>query len=191
MTLAVPIRTNSPETLRRAIAITGIPGSGKSTLAVGLAKERGWTIMSTGDIARAVDPDSLGQGGMADEAAFQAAFHDALGVLDWSRTVVLDGIPRSPGQVPLLPSLTTVLMLTVRPDIARDRLLRRGRPDDQADLIARRVQEQSALLDVEHADGWAYRLAGWHGVINTSQKRPTDILHDVLAYLDGRKREAF
>lgn len=180
-----------PEQARRVIAITGIPGAGKSTLAAGIASRKGWQVLSTGDIARRVDPASLAVGGMADEIAFQGAFRAAMDEVDWSNPVILDGIPRSKGQIILLPYFTRILALNCRPDVAKDRLLRRGRPDDTEELIDRRIKEQTALLDVEHADGWLYQMAGWGAVVNTTYKSVDMILGDVLAYLDGEKKQAF
>jgi adenylate kinase family enzyme len=177
---------------RRAIAITGIPGSGKTTLARGLAEARGWIVLGTGDIARRIDPESLVAGGMANEARFQVAFRAAMDAVDdWSKPLILDGIPRCQEQLVLLPYSTQIIGLTCRADIARDRLLRRGRPDDTPEIVARRVEEQSFLLDVRHADGWLYHVAGWGSVVNTSDKRPGVILRDVLAFLDGTKKQCF
>lgn len=176
----------------RYVAIAGIPGSGKTTLARGLAEARGWVVLSTGDIARAVDPDGLAAGGLADESAFRRGWDAALAsVKDTGTTVVFDGIPRSRGQLDLLPEGTKLLGLNVRPDIARQRLLLRGRPDDTDDIIGRRIEEQSALLEVRHADGWFYTVAGWGAVVDTSRKLPPAILAGVLGYLDGTRHEAF
>lgn len=188
----VDIRPAPADAARRVIAITGIPGSGKTTLAGGLAAHYGYRVIGTGDISRMVDPASLSGGGMADESLFQAAFRVAMDHIDdWSKPVIIDGLPRRREQITLLPYFTTMFGLTCRPDIARDRLLRRARPDDTEEIVARRVEEQSALLDIEHADGWMYQTVGWGRVINTSVKPIDAILHDVIEYLDGRKRQAF
>lgn len=180
-----------PTPTLRVVAVAGIPGAGKTTLARALAEHYGWGYIGTGDTARAVDPKSLAQGGMADESLFREAFKMRLAKWTGPEMVVLDGIPRSRGQIELLPYFTTLLALTCRPDIARERLLRRGREDDTPDLVDRRITEQSDLLDVQHADGWLYTLAGWGRVINTSQKRPEEIAADVIAFLDGKKKQAF
>lgn len=177
-----------------AVAIAGIPGAGKSTLAAALHEALGWPVLSTGDIARRIDPESIANGGVADPAAFADAFRTA-----WSEAefhgdypVVLDGIPRYREQVDLLPDKTVLVALTCRPDIAIDRQLRRGRPgDEDRALVEFRTRAQGDLLAVEQADGWLYTLAGWGAVVNTSQKSGQQIAQDVIDYLSGTKREAF
>lgn len=179
-----------PVRQRRVIAITGIPGAGKTTLTEALSEALGIRALSTGGIARMVDPQSRADGAMADEESFRAAFVAALREHS-DADVILDGIPRSRGQLDLLPEGAKIIALTCRADIARDRLLRRGREDDQPEVIERRVREQGVLLDVDHADGWLYSVAGWGAVVNTSIKSPGQIAHDVIEYLQGRKKQAF
>lgn len=174
------------------IAVAGIPGAGKTTLARGLCRAYEYTgLISTGDIARRVDPAGLAAGGLADEDSFRAGWDERMKAVAMGWRYVLDGIPRSRGQMDLLPDDTTLIVLTCRPDIARDRLLRRGREDDEPDIVSRRITEQSALLEVEHADGWLYTAAGWKRTINTSRKSPEDILIGVIDYLNGVRTEMF
>ncbi len=176
------------------VAITGLPGAGKTTLALGLSELTGWPIMSTGDIARRVDPAGLSRGELADEELFRAAFLGAIGA--FTPPVILDGLPRSRGQVELLPPDTIVLSLWCRHDIAVGRLLRRGRSDDTEALAKKRVEEQSVLLEFEHSDrygpvrGWARDLAGWQGSLNTSVNKPGWILERVFDYVMGKRRDA-
>lgn len=176
---------------QRVIAITGIPGAGKTTLANGLVKARGWKVLSTGDIARRIDPAGVSAGVMAVEGAFRAAFAETFATLGQHPVVVLDGIPRSEEQLALLPEGTVIIGLNCRPDIAKDRLLRRERSDDTAEIIDRRIAEQTDLLGINRQDGWLFGAAGWGGVVATSIKSPGQILIDVIGYLEGRKREAF
>lgn len=176
---------------RRVIAITGIPGAGKTTLAKTVGAVLGYPVISTGDISRRVDPDGLAAGAMADEALLRRAFQQTLEDADWSTPNIVDGLPRSREQVALLPYFTRIVNLTCRPDIARDRLLRRGREDDTPDIVARRIEEQSELLDIKHADGWLYALAGWGWSVNTSYKSPEQVAEGVLAALTGKKMQAF
>jgi len=176
------------------LAITGVPGTGKTTLALALSTQLGWPVVSTGNIARVTDPGGLARGGMANEADFVVAFarHYALVRSLADTPVILDGIPRTVGQLGYLPADTTrVILLTARPDVAVDRLLRRGREDDTPELIERRMREQGALLQIDQADGWAFTIAGFHTAVNTSRKTPDMVAEGVIQYLLGNRTEAF
>jgi adenylate kinase family enzyme len=173
------------------IAIAGIPGSGKTTLAMALQDAFGWALMSTGDIARRADPASILDGGLANERVFREEFRDTLADTRGSGLVVIDGIPRNREQADILPPSTMVVALTVRPDIAVERLTRRGRSDDTPDLIAKRVKEQAALLEVNDSHGWLYQLATWERCVNTTYKRAPDVAAGVIAYLRNEKRQMF
>jgi adenylate kinase len=163
------------------VCVTGIPGSGKTTLAAALAARFDVPLVSTGDIAREVDPESVARGEMADRVKIHYALQHRLVGLP---SFILDGAPREIGELPVIPPNSKVILLTTRRDIARDRLLRRGRADDLPDIIDRRIDEQAKLLN-----GWAYELAGWHQTVNTSLKPASQIAQDVTAYLLGDKRE--
>lgn len=173
----------------RHVAITGAPGTGKTTLARGLGALLGWDVVGTGDIARAADPESLATGGMAEESAFREAFHRVMAAAV-GRRLILDGIPRSRSQLELLPPDTKIVLLTCRSDVARARLLRRGRPDDDFEIINRRLREQTDLLEVEVPNGWVWGVVG-KGVVNTTQKQPEAILRDMYGYLIGTRREPY
>ena len=176
-----------------AVAIAGIPGSGKSTLAAGLSDRLGWPVLSTGDIARKIDPASIAAGGVADPPAFARAFLAAYReAKPGAGTLILDGIPRYREQIDLLPERTVLIGLTCRPDIAIERQIRRARPgDDDVETVRFRTNTQAGLLEVDIADGWLYRLAGWGAVVNTSRDLPDVITAQVVAYLTGQKKQAF
>lgn len=157
-----------------SLAIAGIPGAGKTTLALHLMDELGWPILSSGDIARAVDPGGVAAGGLADEASFRSAWFKQLGLLQ-AGPVIFDGIPRSREQVELLPNGTQIIMLVCPFAVAVSRLTRRGRADDTTDVIVRRLEEQVALLEAAQADGWLYRLIGMQAVFRTDRKTPQEL----------------
>ena len=175
---------------KRAIFITGIPGSGKSTLAGILARELGRTLITMHELVLRVDPESIGRGDMADARAMRKAFIQAMDEYT-DEPIVVDGWPRTPDQADLLPADAQVFLLACRPDIATDRLTRRGRGDDTPELVRKRVDEQSRLLEVDERGGWAMKLAGWEGAVNTSLKHPICVAGGVLAYLRGIKGQAF
>ena len=176
------------------LAIAGIPGAGKTELATRLHAEFGWPVISTGDIARTVDPVSLAAGKLADEDKFRTAFLKAYYDLRYLQgamgRVILDGIPRSRAQLDLIPE-ATIIALTCRIDIAIDRQISRGREGDYREIIEARTMEQADLLEVNRADGWLYIVAGWGRVINTQYKSPDTVAEQVAAYLRAEKREAF
>lgn len=176
------------------IMIAGIPGSGKTELAGRLHDAFGGTLISTGDIARRVDPDGVSQGKLADEAAFRAAFDVRLlqAIHEDPAPIILDGFPRNRTQMGYVEGFKTKLIaLTCRPDVAVDRQMLRGRAGDTVHNIEVRTAEQMVLLEQNVADGWLYRAAGWVACINTTQKTPDQIAAGVIAYLRGEKREAF
>jgi len=174
----------------RPIYITGIPGSGKTSLAQAIAPRLGYALLTMHDLVERIDPDSLSRGDMADENKMRAAYVQAIADYPDGR-VVVDGWPRTPGQAALLPDNAQVFLLNCRTDIAVDRLLRRGRADDRADVVIRRVTEQADLLGVSYAEGWAIQLSGWDQAINTSLKTAEQVAAGVMAYLRGKKRQAF
>ncbi len=175
---------------KRVFAICGIPGAGKTTLADLLSERLGWPVLSTGSIARRVDPVSLASGDLADEAVFRRAFTATLAME--AGQVIIDGLPRSREQLAYLPDgETQLLLLTCRPDIARDRLRRRGRPDDTDELIDKRITEQTRLLGLDDTPAWSYNAAGWGAAVNTTYKTPEEVLRGVVAFINGTQHEAF
>jgi hypothetical protein len=117
-------------------------------------------------------------------AAFVAA------MAEWSdREFILDGWPRNQPQSLLLPDDTKTILLTCRPDIARDRLYRRGREDDQ--FAEKRIREQGDLLQIDIAGGWVFKFVGWEGAINTTYRTRQDVARSVYRYLIGEKGQAF
>lgn len=176
-----------------AILVTGIPGSGKTTLAENLSAEFRWPILSTGDIARSVDPTGTSGGNLAHEPIFKSAFmarvRDYEGI---GQTFIIDGFPRSEVQLGYLPdSIAYPILLTCRADIAADRLMRRARSDDTPEIIAKRITEQYTLLDLDHEDGWLRRVIPWGRAVNTSMKNADAIADGWIAFFKGEKRQAF
>lgn len=168
------------------VCVMGIPGVGKTTLASALAAHFSLPVITAGDIGRAVDPAAIARGDMADERLLrEGVLAELSGHPEW----VLDGFPRTLAQALLLPPETVVIHLTCRPDIARERLLRRGRADDST--IDKRLAEQSALMEIDKKDGWAYLLAGYGRNVNTSMKSAPTIAAAVVAHLSGQKAECY
>jgi adenylate kinase len=153
------------------LIILGAPGAGKGTQAQRIAEERSIPAISTGDIFRkniAEETDLglkvksiLSSGGYVPDEVTNAIVRDRLAESDASEGFLLDGFPRTPGQVEALDemlsdqgtSLDAVLELTVDTDEVVERLLRRaheqGREDDTEDVVRERMNiyvEETAPL---------------------------------------------
>lgn len=157
------------------LIIMGAPGSGKGTQAARLAVRLGVPAVSTGDIFRAqVAAGSplglearrfLDAGEYVPDAVTNAMVRERLGQPDCADGFVLDGYPRTLGQIGALDemldeardSLDAALWLSVDPDELVRRLLARaeaeGRTDDTAEVVRRRQDlflEQTAPLMGEY-----------------------------------------
>jgi adenylate kinase len=151
------------------VLIVGPQGSGKGTQASRLAENLGIPHISTGDIFRANVGAGTELGVLAkkymddgelvpDEvtvAMVAARFDEA----DAAKGFLLDGFPRTVGQADKLGEILAersedidkVLLLEVPDEVLLERMLARGRADDTAEAIGRRLelyhQETKPLLD--------------------------------------------
>ena len=166
------------------VAVYGPPGVGKTTLAMPLADRLGATYVSSGDIARRVDPNSVALGTMADVDKLRDGFRHALDAAPGP--VVIDGLPRYPFDVDLLPEGTIPILLICWPAVAERRQLERGRPGDTPMLTKIRTREQYAIMELDREDGWAYELAGPGRVIETGPLGP-DVVFDLVVDILIRK----
>lgn len=153
------------------MVILGPPGAGKGTQATFVARHHGIPAISTGDIFRAniAQETELGQqvkailaaGGYVPDELTNAVVRDRLAQPDAAEGFLLDGYPRTMGQVEALDEMLTdqgqkldlVLELTVDTDELVRRLLSRaqqqGRIDDTEDVIRNRMMmyaEETAPL---------------------------------------------
>jgi len=127
------------------VSLFGKPGSGKSTLGKAIASSMGWRYLSTGDIARQMaqdDPVSdseLAMGQMAPEAGMRSRVAASVAGDD---VVVLDGMPRTPEQVPFVIGLADRVIfieIEITNEEAHLRLQARGRSDDIAQTVNNRL----------------------------------------------------
>ncbi len=161
------------------LIIMGPPGAGKGTQAARIAERYGVPAISTGDIFRAniKNRTVLGQqveqilsaGGYVPDEVTNEIVQDRLGWPDAAGGFLLDGYPRTTGQVAFLDealegqALDAVLELTVDEDAVVGRLLKRaaveGRADDTEDV----VRERQAIYRAETAP--LTSLYAEHGVL--------------------------
>ncbi|KRE42205.1 adenylate kinase [Knoellia sp. Soil729] len=156
------------------LIILGPPGAGKGTQAARIAEHFAIPAISTGDIFRAniKAGTELGKqvqeitasGGYVSDDITNAIVEDRLAQSDCEGGFLLDGYPRTTGQVVALDEMLAktdvgvdkVLALTVDEDAVVDRLLKRaeieGRVDDTEEVIRERQaiyrRETAPLTDV-------------------------------------------
>ena len=159
------------------LIILGPPGAGKGTQAARIAEHFGIPAISTGDIFRAniKDGTELGKqvqeitasGGYVSDDITNAIVEDRLAQSDCEGGFLLDGYPRTTGQVSALDAMLAktdlgvdkVLALTVDEDAVVARLLKRaeieGRVDDTEDVIRERqaiYRRETAPLTAVYAE---------------------------------------
>ena len=153
------------------LIILGPPGAGKGTQAAKIAERFAIPAISTGDIFRAHIKNEtplgkqvkevLASGGYVTDEITNAIVRDRLADADAAQGFLLDGYPRTTGQVEALDSmlaesghaLDAVVELTVDTEEVVQRLLARaveqGREDDSEDVIRERMRiyaEETAPL---------------------------------------------
>ena len=178
------------------LIIFGPPGAGKGTQASRIADHFGIPAISTGDIFRAniKNETPLGlqvkeitaSGGYVPDDITNAIVEDRLNEADCEPGFLLDGYPRTTGQVTALDAMLAkhdravekVLMLTVDEDEVVQRLLKRaeveGRADDTEDVIRERqaiyARETEPLAAVFRERGLLVEVDGVGEVDEVSER---------------------
>ena len=151
------------------LLIMGPPGVGKGTQAAGIAAHYEVPAISTGDIFRAnvKGKTELGQqveqimasGGYVPDEITNAIVANRLTEADAANGWLLDGYPRTSGQVGALDqalaaqgvTIDAVISLVADTDLLVDRLLKRaeleGRADDNAETIRHRMEVYTEATD--------------------------------------------
>ena len=149
----------------KVLVISGRQGSGKGTQCALMVERLGFEHVSTGELLRsaAASESPLGRRAAAIMQAGELMPDDVMCELVGERlsgmpagsTVVLDGFPRTPAQAEALEAmipdraLIGAVVLSVPVTEVSGRMQERGRPDDTAEGIARRLElyeEQTAPL---------------------------------------------
>ncbi|MBD2091152.1 adenylate kinase [Microcoleus sp. FACHB-1515] len=175
----------------------GPPGAGKGTQAYSLAGNCGIPHISTGDILRSAvaQQTELGQkaqaymdrGELVPDQLILDLVRDRLSQPDAAPGWILDGFPRTAPQADFLDRLLQemnqtcdcVVNLDVPDEVIVERLLHRGRKDDQEDVIRTRLEvyrkQTAPLIDFYEQRDQLETVNG-----NQSLEAVTDDLHDLV-----------
>ncbi|WP_018682812.1 adenylate kinase [Actinokineospora enzanensis] len=151
------------------VVLVGPPGAGKGTQATALSRELGVPHISTGDLFRAhiANSTELGQdvkryldeGKLVPDEVTNEMVRTRLEEADARGGFLLDGFPRNVGQAEVLGKLLStaetkldaVVEFKIDEDVVVERLLARGRDDDNESVIRHRQEvyrtETAPLLD--------------------------------------------
>jgi adenylate kinase len=180
----------------KRLIIMGPPGAGKGTQAVRIADRFGIPAISTGDIFRnnIKDGTDLGRqveeilksGGYVPDEMTNKIIEDRLGWVDAAPGFLLDGYPRTPGQVEFLDqvlaghghALDGVLELNVDEEAVVSRLLKRaeieGRADDTEEVIRERMaiyhKETAPLIAIYEEHGVLIKVDGMGTVDEVTER---------------------
>ncbi len=135
------------------IVFMGVAGSGKSAQGRLLADRLGYPWLSTGEFLRMLIAGErrreMLEGKLLDDVEIIALVQKIFRIVDTEHEFVMDGFPRTVAQADWLLSqrrhgqldITAVIHLQASEDVVLERLLQRGRQDDQAEVIRERFHE--------------------------------------------------
>jgi adenylate kinase len=151
------------------LLIMGPPGAGKGTHASSIAGHFGVPAVSTGDIFRGLQTADtplavrvrgiMGAGGYVDDETTNAIVAERLAATDCRDGFLLDGYPRTLGQVDNLDEILSgtghrvnaVICLHVGEDELIARLLRRGREQGRTDDTEQTIRTRLAIYSQQTA----------------------------------------
>lgn len=176
------------------IVLMGVAGAGKSMQGRLLSDELGYAWVSTGEILRVLITgkrrQEMLQGKLLHDYEVIEILDKIFELVDVRQQFILDGFPRTVPQADWLMaqaakerfSLDAVVHLAASEDVVRERLMSRGRVDDNADAIKERFDEyRSVTLPIlEHFDKEGVPVY----TVDASQS-PKEVHDQIVAYLDG------
>lgn len=168
--------------------LIGAPGSGKSVVSRELSKSLHIPIISIGQRIRELAESGTGpqadaarealkKGELVPDEMAVEILRDRLKEEDAQRGFLIDGMPRTLNEARMMDgmfALNKVFHLKVEPSTAFQRLLRRGRSDDQPHLIQRR-------LDLHHEE--------IPGILNFYRSRGVLVEADASSSIQDAARE--
>lgn len=179
------------------IVLLGAPGSGKGTQSATLVEDYGVPQISTGDLLRSAVADQTDLGKKA-KAAMDAGelvsddivvgmIHERLNQPDTENGFILDGFPRSQAQAEVLDELLDdlgrplqcVIHLQVDNEELVNRLMARGRADDNEDTIRNRLsvyQDQTEPLVAYYEQRGLLKPVAGVGTVDQIHARIKDAL---------------
>ena len=133
------------------ILVFGVQGSGKSTHAKYISSMLGLPYIYSGDLFRSLEDETsdrgekirqlLKKGNLIPDEIAIPAFEEYLGKINTSRGVVLDGFPRTLEQAETLKiGLDLIVHITLPTKLIIERLLDRGRSDDNPESMMKRIE---------------------------------------------------
>ncbi len=140
------------------ILFLGIPGSGKTTQVDRLASELGLNTIKMGNILRAVaqEPSEMGKhvkevmqsGALVEDETVAEMIKREASKPENEKGFIMEGYPRTVEQVEMFnPGFEKVFYLELPIEVAKQRLMVRGRADDVPEAIEKRLKVQ--LEDLE------------------------------------------
>lgn len=168
------------------ILLMGIAGSGKGTQGKMLADELGFRLVSMGDLLRMYASKAQRQrmlaGGLLDDQEIILIIDKLLKSLPNDQEVLMDGFPRTISQAEWALGqaqqgrfkLDTAIHLQASKEAVKQRLLKRGRIDDNETAIQKRFldyeKETKPILE--------WLIKNGLRLININAERPVAIVHD-------------
>lgn len=174
--------------------LMGVAGAGKSMQGRMFADEHGYAWISTGELLRVMVTGQRRQemlaGKLLNDQEVISVVQRSFSLIDTNEEFVLDGFPRTRFQAEWLMNevnegrlhLTAIINMVASREVVRERLLRRGRADDNEAAIDRRFTEyESVTLPIVDF----FRQAG-APVRDVDADQDAVTVHDeIMAYIDN------
>ena len=135
------------------IIFTGVAGAGKSLQGKHLGDNHGYPWISTGEMLRLFITDErrkqMLKGKLFSDDEMIKLVDDTLGMIDTDKEFLLDGFPRTIAQAEWVMEqvkagrlkMTAVINFLAKYDVVKERLLKRGRLDDNEEVIKKRFSD--------------------------------------------------